>query len=189
VGINAILLLNKTSIKGADYEKVESRRVESDHFWREVVQIPGFMEGDKKQTVAWQPVVIKALAKVAFDLSKNDNLKEHNALIGSIRNGKLDLTNENPMWRWYRMTDEESSAPELAGLADYLPPVSKVNRDIGAHDSEGMMRFTKFHNDVFPLLGDMFRWKLGLTPRDHRSRAERKAEAEKAKRAETVASL
>jgi len=37
------------------------------------------------------------------------------------------------------------------------------------------MRFTKFHNDVFPLLGDMFRWKLGLTPRDHRTREERKA--------------
>jgi len=137
VGINSILLLNKTSIKGADYDKVESRRIDADHFWREVIQIPGFMEGDKKQTVAWQPVVIKALAKLAFDLSKNENEKEHNALIGAIRNGKLGLTNENPMWRWFRMTEEERNAPEFSGLRDYLPPASKITREIGAHDSEG----------------------------------------------------
>ncbi len=75
------------------------------------------------------------------------------------------------MWRWYHMNEEERNAPELAGLKDYLPPVSQVKRDIGKHSPDGVFRFGMTHNDILPIIGDMIRWKLGITKRDHRTRA------------------
>ena len=60
---------------------------------------------------------------------------------------------------------EEEREKQLPGLAAYLPPPEPgVNRDIGSFQGE-YMRFGAKHNDIFPLLGDMIRWKLGLPNR------------------------
>jgi hypothetical protein len=174
VAINAILLLNKTGIKGADTQKVEGKKTYANQVWREIMRIPGFAEGDGQKTVAVQSVVLKAIAKVAYSLKWNKktwNEQDYKTLVEGIHNGKLDLTSTNPMWRWYHMNEEERNAPELAGLKDYVPPVSQVKRDIGKHSPDGVFRFGITHNDIFPIIGDMIRWKLGITKRDHRTRA------------------
>ena len=92
-------------------------------------------------------------AKVAYSLKWNKktwNDQDYKIQVEGIHNGKLDLTSTNPMWRWYHMNEEERNAPELAGLKDYLPPVSQVKRDIGKHSPDGVFRFGMTHKN-FPL--------------------------------------
>jgi hypothetical protein len=52
----------------------------------------------------------------------------------------------------------------LCGLAEYLPSSETGNRDIGSYQ-ERAMRFGSKHNDIYPMIGDMIRWKLGLPNR------------------------
>src|SRR5262249_40628941 len=70
VAINAHLLLNKSNIKGAKHGEVEPRFPLARIFWTNVAQIPGFgQRGARALTVAAQPVVLKALAKLAYDFA------------------------------------------------------------------------------------------------------------------------
>jgi hypothetical protein len=68
------------------------------------------------------------------------------------------------MWRYYEFTEEERNRLGLNGLSKYLPSAEGGNRDVGSFQG-GYMRFGAKHNDIFPLIGDMVRWKLGLPSR------------------------
>jgi hypothetical protein len=168
VAVNAILFLNKTNIGGAVPTAVKDKESTAKAFWEAINAIPGFGEsGAKENTVAAQPVVLKALAKLAFDFGfsarRPSNGQELlDALLGSLSD--LDFSHDNPMWRYYELKDEERVALGLDGLADYLPPADGGNRDIGSYQN-GVMRFGAKHNDIYPILGDMVRWKLGLPNR------------------------
>ena len=52
-----------------------------------------------------------------------------------------------------------SAGKKAAGGAD-----EGGNRDIGSFQA-GFMRFGAKHNDIYPIIGDMIRWKLGLSSR------------------------
>lgn len=70
------------------------------------------------------------------------------------------------MWRYYEFSDAERETNGLSGLKEYLPSEEEgFNRDIGKYDSKNLMRFGSKHNDIFPILADMMRWKLGLPNR------------------------
>ena len=62
---------------------------------------------------------------------------------------------------------------KFPGLIDYLP-VSDGNRDMGARDAD-CMRFGAKHNDIYPLIGDMIRYKLQLPKRKHKMTASQKS--------------
>jgi hypothetical protein len=68
------------------------------------------------------------------------------------------------MWRYYEMSSAERNANGLSGLSDYLPPEDGSNRDLGAFQNN-VMRFGAKHNDIYPIIGDMIRWRLQLPPR------------------------
>lgn len=168
VAVNAVLFLNKTNISGATPAVVIPRQHVAARFWEAVMAIPGIGEEQaREKTVAAQPVVLKALAKLTFDFAfsnrRPDNGEELlDRLLDGV--GSLDFSHENPMWRYFEKTDAEREA-ELPGLADYLPPPEPgVNRDIGSFQ-DNFMRFGAKHNDIYPILGDMIRWKLGLPSR------------------------
>jgi hypothetical protein len=76
----------------------------------------------------------------------------------------------NPMWRYYEFTESERVQNGLTGLEDYMPSEKEgVNRDIGMFDPHGQVfRFGAKHNDIYPIIGDMLRWKLGL-PKRHKT--------------------
>lgn len=168
VSVNSILFLNRTNINGATPTMVEGKRELAYRFWTAVEAIPGFgEERGREKTVAAQPVVLKAVAKLLFDFSfsnrrpeNGDELTEN--LLSNLT--EIDFSHDNLMWRYYGMSAEERFAGGLAGLADYLPPDDLGNRDVGAYQG-GFMRFGAKHNDIYPLLGDMIRWRLGLPPR------------------------
>lgn len=168
VAVNAILFLNKTNIAGAAPLTVKEKAAVAKAFWESVKAIPGFGEQSAKEnTVAAQPVILKALAKLVFDFgfsarrpANGDELLEE--LLSSLTD--MDFTHENPMWRFYQLKGDERSKLGLSGLEDYLPTADGGNRDIGSYQG-GVMRFGAKHNDIYPILGDMIRWKLGLPNR------------------------
>jgi len=170
IAINAVLFMNKSNILNAVPATVEDKGDIPDKFWDVVLEIPNMLEETAKQlTVAAQPVVLKAIAKLYFDFffGKHAARTEENQkkLMVDILN--VDFSHNNPMWQYYTMTPEERGAAGLAELAEYLPSDDEgKNRDLGAYDANaGTFRFGAKHNDIYPVIGDMIRWKLGLPSR------------------------
>lgn len=165
VGINSILFINKTNPKGASPIQVERMDQIARRFWTAVSLVPGFGEDQAKmKTVAAQPVVLKALAKLAYDFSagRKANADHLDTLLDGIET--LDFSHENPMWHVYELSPEDRRR-KVPGLDAYLP-TDEGNRDLGATDEHGKMRFGAKHNDIYPILGDIVRWKLGLPKRN-----------------------
>ena len=164
VAVCSILFLNKTNPRSATPLHVAQMEEHARRFWMEVSRIPHFGEDQAKlHTVAAQPVVLKALAKLTYDFAKGRKTdREH---LERLLNGitTIDFSHQNLMWDYYSMTPEQRRT-KVPGLADYLP-TDEGNRDIGSRDESGRMRFGAKHNDIFPLIGDMIRWRLGLPSR------------------------
>ena len=171
-GINAIAFLNKTNARTATPIVIAERKEDVARMWEAISVLPGFGEEQAKaKTVAAQPVVLKALAKLTFDLLYSNRRPENGRdLFDQLTENlhEVDFSHENTMWRYYQMSDEERAGPEIAGLAAYLPEGGVVssdsNRDLGAYQG-GIMRFGAKHNDIYPILADMIRWKMRLPNR------------------------
>lgn len=169
VAVNAHLFLNKTNIKGASPGDVHQREAIANRFWKAVAQINGFGDaGARAQTVAAQPVVLKALAKLTYDFSFGRSAEGNERFRDELLRGipdDIDFSQANPMWNYYNLSEAARHEAGLDGLAAYLPVVDGSNRDIGSLDAQGRMRFGAKHNDIYPIIGDMIRWKLGLPSR------------------------
>lgn len=168
VAINAIGFLNKGNISGATPAIVEPREPALLRLWERIIEIPHFGENRAKEnTVAAQPVVLKALAKITYDLNfSNRKPEDAEALFEKFLEAlqSVDFSHKNPMWNYYGMSVDARKSADLADLAAFLPADDGANRDIGSEQS-GFMRFGAKHNDIYPLLGDMIRWKTGLPSR------------------------
>lgn len=173
VAINALLFLNKTNIASAKPTDVSPKTEQALSFWEAVTAIPGLGEEQARMnTVAAQPVVLKALAKLVYDFAFS-NRKPANSeeILGTLLDGitEVDFSHQNPMWRYFEMSDAERVSTGVSGLALYLPEEdSSVNRDIGKYQG-GFMRFGAKHNDIYPIIADMVRWKLNLPSRHKKS--------------------
>lgn len=169
VGINAIAFLNKGNVTGATPAVIEPREQVVLDLWSTIIEIPGFGSHQaKEKTVAAQPVVLKAMAKITYDLNfSNRRPAESDELFKLFLDHLpfVDFSHENPMWSYYALSVQERLDKGLAGLAEYLPEeTSGVNRDVGSKQGN-FMRFGAKHNDIFPILGDMLRWATGLPSR------------------------
>lgn len=174
VAINAQLFVNSGSIKAATPQKVEGKREIADRFWSQVAKIDGIgVPGSSEVSVISQSIVLKAMAKLCYALSpkkEGDDEGDLEKYLDSIP--VLDLSHENPAWRYYNASDR--SAPEFEGLAEYLPlsESKTLQRGIGVYDFEQRrVTFATRVNDVIPLLGDMIRWELGLPNRHEKKKA------------------
>lgn len=169
VAINAIAFLNKGNVTGATPAVIEPREQVVLDLWSKILEIHDFGSHQaKEKTVAAQPVVLKAMAKVTYDLNfsnrrPEDAPEQYQQFLDRIPS--VDFSHENPMWQFYSLTPGERLDAGLAGLSDYLPEeVPGVNRDIGSKQGE-YMRFGAKHNDIFPIISDMLRWATGLPSR------------------------
>ncbi|MGH7916978.1 MAG: DNA sulfur modification protein DndB [Candidatus Binataceae bacterium] len=172
IAVNAILFLNKTNVNGAKPQDVDEKREFARTFWDAVNEIDAFGEDKAKQkTIAAQPVVLKALAKLAYDFGYGKSQKNEQNLETLLKSiPRLNVSHDEPMWRYYQLDDNGRKQWGLSGLESYLPAEEGGNRDIGAYnEADHVMRFGSKHNDIYPILGDMIRWKLGLSSRHHAS--------------------
>jgi hypothetical protein len=169
VAVNAHLFLNKSNIKGAKPQDILPRKAIAKRFWDRVTEIEGFGdEGARAKTVAAQPVILKALAKLTYDFSFGRSAEGNERFRDRLLEGipSLDLSHDNPMWDYYTMNEVDRSVAGLDELSEYLPEdYEGVNRDLGGRDSEERMRFGAKHNDIIPIIGDMIRWRLRLPNR------------------------
>jgi hypothetical protein len=169
--INAQLFMNKSNISGATPPDIDAKKDVATHFWTAVKEIPNFGSPQAKlKTVAAQPVVLKALAKLAFDyaFSKRKGADGESNLVQLFENlAEVDYSHDNPMWRFYDLSDIERKEAGLDGLKEYLPSADEgFNRDIGGYDPIAkVMRFGAKHNDIYPIIADMLRWTLKLPNR------------------------
>lgn len=171
--INTRLLLNKTNPRGATPAVVEPRMGVALQFWNEVQKIPSLgRQGAKYKTIAAQPVVLKALAKLTYDFAFGKSGKRNPDLLKRLFDGMLnvDFSHTNPMWRYYQLSESEVVQYQLSGLKDYVPDAASAlgdyNRDIGLYDPKTeLMRFGAKHNDIYPIIGDMIRWSIKLPSR------------------------
>ena len=169
VAVNAIAFLNKGNVAGATPAVVEPREPTILELWGRINEIEGFgSHRAKENTVAAQSVVLKALAKIAYDLNFNNRRPDDaDELFKNFleRLPSVDFSHKNKMWNFYNLTPGEKIDAGLKGLEHYLPDeVAGVNRDIGSMQGE-YMRFGAKHNDIFPILADMIRWATGLPSR------------------------
>ena len=164
--INALLFLGTGSEKKATPVDVERHREIALRFWMQVKQIPAFgVEGARTKSVAAQPVILKALAKLVRQLTRMENGRQH---ISDLLNiiPKINFSHTNRLWRFYQLkglpSELEALKKEYPGLVDYLPSDDEgYNRDIGTFDNQkNWFRFSSRTNDVIPILGDMFRWMI-----------------------------
>lgn len=168
VAINAIAFLNKGNISGATPAVVEPREDAVLKLWERIIEIPHFgSDRAKEHTVAAQPIMLKALAKITYDLNFS-NRKPDNAedLFERFLDGihTIDFSHRNPVWNYYNLSEDERGALRFNGLQNYLPQEEGANRDVGSIQG-GFMRFGAKHNDIFPLLADIIRWTLKLPSR------------------------
>ncbi len=169
VAINAIAFLNKGNVAGATPSVIEPRERVVLDLWGRITEIPNFgSQSAKEKTVAAQSVVLKAMAKITYDLNFNNRRPDNSEELYQLfldRLPSVDFTHSNPMWNYYSLSAEDQIGHGLADLAKYLPDeVVGVNRDVGSIQG-GYMRFGAKHNDIFPLLADMLRWATGLPSR------------------------
>jgi hypothetical protein len=172
VAINALLFLNKTNINNALPAAVQERTEVAKTFWETVLKIEGLTgETPRHRTVAAQPVVLKALAKLTFDFFFGKNAdwvtkENQERLMSDIL--QTDFSHDNPMWRFYTLTQSEIIGYKLDSLREYLPAENEGNRDLG-NFTNGEFRFGAKHNDIHPIIGDMIRWTLRLPKRKKES--------------------
>ena len=169
VAVNAIAFLNKGNISGATPAVIEPREETVLNLWNRIMEIPDFGNNRaKEKTVAAQPVVLKALAKITYDLNFNNRRPEnadelYRAFLDRLP--EVDFSHGNAMWNYYAMSEGQRIDAGLGGLEEYLPEeMPGVNRDIGSMQGE-FMRFGAKHNDIFPILADMIRWATDLPSR------------------------
>lgn len=169
ISINALLFLNKTTINGASPSDINAKEDYGCRFWGAVSQIPYWGEpGAKRNTIAAQPVVLKALAKLVYDFGygRDENAEYLERIFLSIEDGTIDFSHTNLMWRYFELTPEER-AEVCPGLEDAITPEEAgFNLDLGNFDTTNqLMRFGAKHNDIQRHLADIIRWKLNLPKR------------------------
>ena len=169
VAINSLAFLNKSNASGATPAIIEPREDAVQRLWHQIANIEGFGEKRaKERTIAAQPVVLKALAKMVYDLNfsnrRPDNGRElYERVLDAIES--IDFTHSNPVWRFYDLSEDEIERYGLTDLRNWLPSAEgTANRDIGSYQA-GFMRFGAKHNDIYPIIGDMIRWQAGLPSR------------------------
>lgn len=167
---NAILFLNKTSIASATPADVEEKQETARRMWQAVANVPGFGNaGAKSQTVIAQPVVVKAITKLVYDLGYGRRRDATAAIdLDRLLQGLqyVDFSHNNPAWRFYEMSEQDRIKAKLTGLRDYLPDGGTTSRDIGMFDAQNKwMKFGTRHNDIYPIIGDILRWMLKLPSR------------------------
>ncbi len=169
VGVNAIAFLNKGNVAGATPSVIEPREDAILNLWSKITEIPELGSNRaKEKTIAAQPVVLKALGKIAFDLNFNNRRPENAEVLYAQfleRLPSINFAHNNPLWNYYSLTDGERVEAGLESLRDHLPEETPgVNRDVGSMQGQ-FMRFGAKHNDIYPIISDMIRWATGLPSR------------------------
>jgi len=167
--ITSLALFGKASSRSLTPSMVNEQKPFAINFWETIHAIKDYgTTGSRGKTVASQPVVLKGIARLFFELafSKTDKNEEDLAiLINKIKTGKLDFSHKNDLWRALFLSSSERK-DKYAGIEMYVHVPAGTNLDAGTFDStNNWVRFGSKHNDIYPRIGDLIRYSLGFRPR------------------------
>tara|TARA_B100000780_G_C21113015_1_gene449972 strand:+ start:732 stop:2264 length:1533 start_codon:yes stop_codon:yes gene_type:complete len=168
--ITCMVMFGKTSSKKITPAQVADRKGVAIKFWQTVQKIKYFgSEGSRKKTVAAQPVVLQAIARLAFDLAYGRALLKDPKCLESlwldISNGNLDFTHNNLVWGSLMLSSKDRNS-RFKGINKYVHVPFGTNLDAGTHDPEtGWVRYGQKRNDIYPRIGDVIRYKLRFAAR------------------------
>jgi hypothetical protein len=164
------LLVHGANVKDATPQsQIDAKLSFIRHFWEVVQQIDGFTEPNQRtKTIAGQPVVLKALAKLAYDhaygvpkLVDEDGLR---TLYRAIQSKQLTFNHSDQFWLALFMNDDERARELGPDINNYVHVTAQTKP--GEFDKlNGWVRFGTAHNDIYPRIGDLIRWKLSLKNR------------------------
>jgi len=156
--INARLLMNKTTISGAKPVEINDREDAAWSFWEAVTKIPSIF--NRNESVAAQPALLKALARVYFELTwgRGADAAVAESFLENIP--RIDFSHNNPLWNIEQLTDEEVAAHD--GLAPFLPENWREKSVGGKID--GIIRFGMRHNESILVLPGVIRYLAKLPP-------------------------
>ena len=171
--VNAIAFQNKTNVRGAVPTLVAERKGTVRAMWDAIRDIDGFGDGDT--SVISQIVVQKAIGKLVYDFAFSRSATEEDAehlqtLLNNLND--VDFSHANPVWRYFLLPeDQRKPGPKqpkaMKGIEAYLAKDEYgqvLERDIGSFQN-GRLVFSVKHNDVYPVIADLIRFKLGLPSR------------------------
>ena len=168
--VTSLLCLGKTSSKTSTPQIIADRESYLTKFWETICLVPDFGKpGAKMKTIIAQPVVLKSLAKLSFDLGYGHQQIQDKDGLGilfqKMRSGEIDFSHQNPIWRCLFLSNEER-LKEFPGIEKYVFISDGINLDAGTYDpTNEWVRFGNRHNDIFPRLGDIVRFLVDLKPR------------------------
>ncbi len=156
--INARLLMNKTTISGAKPVEVNDREDAAWSFWEAVTKIPGIF--NRNESVAAQPALLKALARVYFELmwGRGADATVAESFLESIP--RVDFSHNNPLWNIEQLSDDEVATYD--GLSAFLPENWR-EKSVGGK-VEGIIRFGMRHNESILVLPGIIRYLAKLPP-------------------------
>lgn len=178
--INRLLVHGVNSAQPTAPSEVAEKLPFVERFWTVVQSIGGFgQDKARSKTVAAQPVVLKALAKLAYDLAYGvPKLRDEEGLknlYDAIMSRKLSFSHSEKIWTAIFMNDDEREQ-NFPGINDFVYLGDQFKG--GEFDTaNGWVRYGPAHNDIYPRLGDVMRWKLGLRNRGAAEKARRKEAA------------
>ncbi len=167
-----IIMINRLLVHGANAKdatpqsQVDAKLSFIRRFWEVVQRIDGPQQRTK--TIAGQPVVLKALAKLGYDhafgvpkLVDEDGLR---TLYQAIQTKQLTFDHSDKLWLALFMNDQERAHEFGQDVNDYVHVTAQTKP--GEFDRlNGWVRFGTAHNDIYPRIGDLIRWKLRLKNR------------------------
>lgn len=175
VGVNAIAFLNKTNVNGAVPLVIAKREETVKSLWDAIEGVEGF--GLPDESVINQVVVQKAIAKLVYDFAfakvKSEEERAANdehiqTLLANLN--EVDFGHSNSLWRYFLLDASSRTLPMFKGIEDYLPRNEDggvAEKELGSYSKEtGRFSFSVKHNDVYPVIADLIRFKLGLPAKE-----------------------
>ena len=115
--------------------------------------------------------MVKLVYDFAFSRSVTEEDNEHlQTLLNSLND--VDFSHDNKLWQYF-LLPEDQRAPganqlkAFKGIEAYLAKDEHgkvIDRELGSYQN-GRFMFSVKHNDVYPVIADMIRFKLGLPSR------------------------
>jgi hypothetical protein len=162
---NAMLFAGATNQASVTTHAVNPHIEYGARFWQTIAAQPNFgVEGWQRHTLLAEPVMIKALAALAYTFhgsrEKDSTLRDQ--FLRDLEEGKIDFSPTEPLWHLYFKNDANREAVDPT-LAEYLTP--DVARKTYAVFRDGRFDFAANTRDIARYLGDLMRWKLKFPPR------------------------
>ena len=170
VAISTYVIRGRGSQKGMTQSMFEPKMSMLEEFWTCASSLPGVGEdGGRNTSVAAQPVVLKAIARLTWEIAFGIEKKPELAVtkLNELHKlGKNDgfFGHDKEHWLPYINEDQIKNDKHIP----FLPPSTGVNRNLGSKDSEGRVRYGAKHNDIVTILVDVLRCELGLDPKKNR---------------------